>query len=65
MDVVFSPLSVCLLHFAGWLVGLSTGLHKNSRTDFHQTWMEDGSQPKIDPAKDAMCKNWSPVEFII
>lgn len=24
-------------------VGLSAGLHENYRTDFHKTWMEDGS----------------------
>lgn len=28
----------CLSH------GLSAGLHKNSSTDFHDTWMDDGPQ---------------------
>ena len=32
-----------------WMVGLSAGLHKNYFTDFNKTWMEDGSQPMIDP----------------
>ena len=31
------------------LVGLSAGFHKNYRTDFHKTWMEDGSRPRMDP----------------
>ena len=34
--------------FVGWLVGLSTGNHKNYWMDFNETWMEDGSQPIID-----------------
>lgn len=36
-EVVFSPPSCC------WLVGLSTGFHKNCWTDFYQTWTADGS----------------------
>lgn len=51
-------LSVCL---ASWppegyiffthvclLVGLSSGVQKNNSTDFHETWMEDWCQPRID-----------------
>ena len=30
-------------------VGLSSGLHKNYLTDFRETWMEDGSWPRIGP----------------
>ena len=30
-------------------VGLSAGLHKNYTPDFYDTWMEDGSQPRIGP----------------
>ena len=30
-------------------VSLSAGLHKSFWTDFHETWMEDVSRPKIDP----------------
>ena len=60
---VFTPFSVFVA--LCWLVGLSAGLHKNSGADFHQTLMEDGSRPSIDPTKDAMGKNWSPVDFII
>ena len=37
------------LLLVGWLVGLSAGLYKNYRTAFHQNWMEDGSQARIDP----------------
>ena len=32
----------------GGFVGLSGGLHKNYRTDFHKTWRKDGSQPRIE-----------------
>ena len=28
------------------LVGLSAGKHKDNWTDFHETWIEDGSQPR-------------------
>ena len=31
-----------------WLVGLSAELHKNYRMDLQKTWMEDGSQARID-----------------
>lgn len=34
-----------------WFDGLSTGLHKNCGTDFHETWVEGGSWPRIDPNK--------------
>lgn len=34
-----------VLLFVGWFVGLWAGLHKNLLTDFHETWIEDGSQP--------------------
>ena len=44
-EVMLSPVSICLL------VGLSIGLHKNYYTDFHETWMEDVSRPRIDPDK--------------
>ena len=30
-------------------VGLSAGLHNNVWTDFSETWIESGSQPRIDP----------------
>ena len=30
-------------------VGLSAGWRKNYATDFHETWMEDESQSRIDP----------------
>ena len=42
-DVIFSTVSFC------WRVGVSAGLHKIYRMDFHETWMEDVSQPRIDP----------------
>ena len=32
------------------LVGLSAGLHNNFRIDFHETWMEDGTGPRIEHA---------------
>ena len=32
-----------------WLVGLCAGFYKNYRRHFHQTWMQDGSRPRIDP----------------
>lgn len=35
--------------FGGWLVGLSLELHKNYSVYFHDTWMEDWSQARIDP----------------
>lgn len=31
------------------LLGLSTELHKNCCTDFHETWKDDGSGPSLDP----------------
>ena len=31
-----------------WLVGLWPGFGKNYWTDFHETWMEDRSRPRID-----------------
>ena len=34
-------------HVLSLLVGLSAGLHKNYGTDFHETWMEDGSQHRV------------------
>ena len=41
-----------LMSPAGWLfcclLGLSAGLDKNCWTDFHKTWMEDGSRPRKD-----------------
>ena len=40
---VYVSIHVCLL------VGLSGGLHKINKTDLHETWMKDGSQPRIDP----------------
>lgn len=39
-EVMFSPVSI------GLCVGLSAALHKNYWTDFHETWMADGSRPK-------------------
>ena len=39
-EVMFSP--VCV----GRLVCLSAGLHKNYRTDFHETWMGMGLSPE-------------------
>ena len=36
-------LSVC------WVVGLSAELDDNYKTDFQDTWMEDGSWPRINP----------------
>lgn len=35
-------MSTCV-HLFCWLVGSSAGLHKNCHLDFHETWMEDGS----------------------
>ena len=32
------------------LVGLSAGLHKNYRMEFHETWMEDGTGPRTELA---------------
>lgn len=50
------PLLCCYLRWGGFVlthfclfVGLSAGLHKNYWTDFHETGMEDGSRPRIDP----------------
>lgn len=31
------------------LVGLSAGWHKNFWMDFHKTWMEEESRPRMDP----------------
>ena len=42
----FSPVSFSL---SGHFVGLWPELHKNCWMNFHETWMEDASQPRIDP----------------
>ena len=44
-EVVFSLVSVCVL--VGFLV-CQAGLHKNYRTNFHKTWMEDESRPRTE-----------------
>lgn len=33
------------------VVGSSAGLHKNYFPDFHETWMEDESQARIDSSE--------------
>ena len=38
---MFSPVSVYC--FVGWFAGL----HTKGLMDFHETWMEDGSLPRI------------------
>ena len=43
MEVMFPPASVC------WLFGSSAGLHKKRWANFHTTWMEDLSRPRMDP----------------
>ena len=42
-EAVFLPKSIYLL------VGVSAGLHNSYITDSHNTWVEDGSRPRIDP----------------
>lgn len=32
-----------------WLVGFPAGLHETCWMDFHDTWIRDGSWPRIDP----------------
>ena len=32
-----------------WFVGLWAGWNKNYRTDFHKTWMKEGSLPRLEP----------------
>lgn len=47
MGIFLAPISSAeevMFHLRPCLsVGLSAGLHENYRTDFHKTWMEDGS----------------------
>ena len=40
---------VCSTVSLSWLVGLSTGLHKNYKTDFLANWRKDEPKPRIDP----------------
>lgn len=39
-------------------VGLWRGLHENYWTDFHETWMKDGSQSRIDPITFLWRSGW-------
>lgn len=43
------PWKLCFHQYLCWLVGLWAGLHTNYWKDFYETWMEGGSQPRIDP----------------
>ena len=44
------PRKLCFLPcWFGFLVGLWAGLHKNYWIDFLETWMEEWSQPRIQP----------------
>ena len=40
---------IFLCPFVRFLVGLSAGLHKNHLMDYHEIWMDGGSQLRIDP----------------
>ena len=51
-EVVFPTMSVCLF-------GLSAGLHKNYWTDFHKSWMVDGSWLRTDPVNFCCCTRTS------
>lgn len=43
-----------------WLVGWSADVHKNYGMDIRKSWMEDRSQPRIDPITfDAYPDNWA------
>ena len=48
-NVCFSMYEGCWPHPVCLSVGLYTVSHKNYQTDIHETLIEDGSRPRIDP----------------